>query len=225
MNNSELHIGKILSLLTRADGSLKADMLRNVCQMPGFDQVVKGEPIVVALRYLTFRDAFRIFLDPPGNVGEGHFQSAESSLLYARQYLEMSRTPENGPVMDHILASLEKSLRDMNTLRDIYRRIDTFMTADNPDAQLEQFVLQQLSTAFLLDEQQHALYRDNFWFAWIATWAMRLNGVGGSSIPELKRVYSQSPWLDRRLGDRRTLRPPGGMIDPDEQEETDFLLF
>ncbi|MBF0161409.1 MAG: hypothetical protein HQL88_03885 [Magnetococcales bacterium] len=225
MDNSEIHVGNILSLLTRSDGSVKADMLRNVCQMPGFDQVKKGEPIIVALRYLTLRDAFRVFLDPPGNVGEGHFRSAENALLYARRYIEISRTPENGPIVAHALALLEKTLRDMEALRDVYRRIDALMAAEDPDAQLKQFMQQQINAALLETGERRDLYRDNFWFAWIAAWAMRLNGVGGGSIAELKSLYSQNDWLDRRLGGRRILRPPGGMIDPDEQEEEDFLLF
>ncbi|MBF0183282.1 MAG: hypothetical protein HQM06_02670 [Magnetococcales bacterium] len=220
-------IGQIITSLIRANGSLKADLIRDVGRSQGMAPFQPGDPILVVLRYLTLRDAFRVFLDPPGNVGPGHFQAAEKALHFAYHYIELVRGAENAGHMDRLLASLQGTLHGVNALRRVQERIDLLMASDNPAEQLAALIrqLQQDCQAASNDEERRELRR-LFWYAWVAAWALRLNCIEGENIPLLKELYAQSLWLDRRIGERRILRPPGGMIDPDEQgEDEDIFLF
>lgn len=227
MNHGQNSLEKLVFFILREDGSLKVDLLRDICQIPCFDTLEAGEPIIVALRYLTLRDAFRAFIDPPGNVGEGHLKSAVKALTFAYQYLEKSKTPETNLCLEQILAALSRALDDIVCLRDIQCKIDELLTSDDPNARLEESVRQ------LVHNCQQAETREvcsslgcSFWLAWVTAWALRLSCIEGNSIAELKQLYSQSPWLDRRVGDRKELRPPGGLLDPDEQQEAmDLVLF
>ncbi|WP_130470534.1 hypothetical protein [Candidatus Magnetaquicoccus inordinatus] len=220
-------IGQIISSLIRANGSLKADLLRDVGRSQGMAPFQPGDPILVALRYLTLRDAFRVFLDPPGNVGPGHFQAAERALNFAQRYIELARSLENSAHMDRLLSSLQSTLQAVGSLQKVQQRIDTLMAAQDPGQQLEELIRNLQQDCWqAADEERYRELRRLFWYAWVAAWALRLNCIEGECIPLLKEIYAQAEWLDRRVGDRRVLRPPGGMVDPDEQgEEDDIFLF
>ncbi|MBF0095991.1 MAG: hypothetical protein HQM04_00255 [Magnetococcales bacterium] len=221
-------IGQIISSLIRANGSLKADLLRDVGRSQGMAPFQPGDPILVALRYLTLRDAFRVFLDPPGNVGPGHFQAAERALQFAHTYIELARNLENTENVNRLLASLQSTLNAVAALQKVQQRIDTLLASDSPGEQLTELIrtLQQDCQAVSAEEERRRELRRMFWYSWVAAWALRLNCIEGENIPLLKEIYAQTEWLDRRVGDRRTLRPPGGMIDPDDQAtEDDIFLF
>lgn len=229
MNHGGRALEEVISLVIREDGSLKTDLLQDIFQTPSFDQTEAGEPVIVVLRYLTLRDAFRVFLDPPGNVGEGHFLAAEKALTFARQYLEKDRLPESGPSLDRILEALDKTQRKVASLWNAQREIDALLSSDDPGATFKESVqqlVQQCLHAKNSGRNVHHSLKGSFWSAWIVAWALRLNCVEENGIQTLKELYGQCPWLDRRVDGRKALRPPGGMKDPDEQPEgADVWLF
>ena len=215
------------SPLIRADGSLKADLIQEMCQAAITAPFPVGEPIIVALHYLSYRDAFRVFLDPLGNIGEGHFTAAKTALTFAYQYLEKSNITGSTVNLERILAALGRSLDDVMFLQDIQQSIDQLLQSNNPDKIMAtdvQQLIQQCNTAD--DSQVRSTLECSFWLIWVKVWALRINCIESDSIDALKSLYNQCPWLDRRFDERKILRPPGGMLDPDEQpEEADILLF
>lgn len=227
MNDGMGVVEAAASSILRQDGSIKVDVLWALCQDPDFTQKRPGEPLVVLLRYLAFRDALRVFLDPPGNVGEGHYHATERALTFTLQYLEMSKTPAHGVAMDRILAGFSKSMRNMEFLRDVQQKVDQLLVSGDPMRALEDAVRQLEDVCRGATPEDPRPLERSFWLTCVTAWALRLNGIeGAGGIPALRTLYEHTAWLERRVGDRRGLRPPHGMVDPDEQsDELEDFLF
>ncbi|MBF0587654.1 MAG: hypothetical protein HQL53_00850 [Magnetococcales bacterium] len=216
-NPQTLHAAEQIASLMRADGTLKTDL---IC-MNNLEALLlmgpPGDPLIVALCYLAHMDALRAFIDPPGNIGHGHFEVADSGLSYARDYLKVAAEGDyDADQADMWLRAFAETLDHLNAIKKSKQRVEEILEHANPPSKLNDKI-DDLRERFENAEDDKHFHKvtQRFWSYWVVSWGLRINGVELSGIGVMRELYEDYLWLDRRAEDRRILAPPGGMLDPD----------
>ncbi len=212
--------------MLRADGTLKTDLICMLNMESLLELGPPGDPLVVALCYFALQDAMRAYIDPPGNVGHGHFEVADSALKYAHDYLKVCADAGGYDPMqaDIWLDAFASTLEHMELVKKSKKRVEKILDDEDPATKLNQKV-DELRDRFenAADDKHFHKACERFWTYWTLAWGLRINGVELSGINVMRELYDDYLWLDRRFEERRTLAPPGGMVDPDlrSDEEDD----
>ncbi|MBF0629456.1 MAG: hypothetical protein HQL89_00525 [Magnetococcales bacterium] len=208
---------KLLSIILRADGSLRYDRMTRGQLENMLDQEVLEDSGVEEVVDLAEQGTFNPLREALGSVGPDFFP--RSSQAIARTL----KTPaiENSRFAIPLARALQQTLHDLENRLPSAIQAQRLATDDGGNAKLLLDIM-DLETSCLCehgDERGREQCRNRFWKLWEFAWARRIFEPDDSVIEILEKLYSDNMFLEIRSGKRRALKPPGGMRDPRLEDE------
>ncbi|MBF0421595.1 MAG: hypothetical protein HQL73_01235 [Magnetococcales bacterium] len=221
MSDEEDKAKKLLNIILRSDGSLRYDRMTPEQLEDLLDQETLEDPGVEKVVTLAREGTFHPLRQALGAVGPDFYPRSFQAVTHTL------RTPaiENSRFAIPLARVLQQALFDLENRLPSAVRAQSLAVDREGNAKLLQEIM-DLETSCLCDHGTNSgedRCREKFWKLWEFAWARRIFEPDNSVIEILEKLYSDNSFLEIRSGQRRALKPPGGMRDPRLEDDESGL--
>lgn len=223
MSDDDDSADEVLTIILRRDGSLRYDLMRQDHLEDLLPPEALKDPGVETILELSSKGVFNPMREPLGNIGLDLFATSRDRLSAAQKGIGISNSSYATPLVQAIgltISDLERREPRAIAAEELVQDLEGSATILHDIMELEIFCNQAGS-----DDANQEKCRQIYWKLWEFAWARRIFVPENHIIETLENIYSRHPFLDTRLGERRTLAPPGEMHDPREEEDMEPELF
>ncbi|MBF0107722.1 MAG: hypothetical protein HQL76_00910 [Magnetococcales bacterium] len=212
MSDEEEKARKLLSIILRADGSLRYDRMTRGQLESMLDREALDDPGVEQMVDLADRGTFNPLREALGAVGPDFFPRSRQAITCTLQ----TSAIENSRFAIPLSRALQQSLFDLENRLPNAIQAQRLASDDDGNTELLQDIMDLQASCLCQrgNEQDREHCRGRFWKLWEFAWARRIFDPDDTVIEILEKLYHDNGFLETRSGGRRTLKPPGGMHDP-----------